>query len=94
MPRFLVEVSHESDALACVHVLEAFLRSGSHFLTRADWGCKDGDHKAWMIVEVGSKEDAKNIVPSEFRLRTRVVGLNTFTAEEVAEMRRHHGNAK
>jgi hypothetical protein len=91
VPRFLVEVAHEPDALACVHVLEAFLRSGSHFLTRADWGCKDGDHRAWMIVEVGTKDEARNIVPSEFRLRTRVVGLHGFTVAEVAEMRRVHG---
>lgn len=91
MARFLIEVSHEPDAMACVRVLEAFLRSGSHFLTRADWGCKDGDHKAWMIVEVASKNDARNIVPSEFRLQTRVVGLHAFTVQEVAEMRRHHG---
>lgn len=90
MPRFLVEVSHDADAQACVLVLEAFLRTGSHFLARADWGCKDGDHKAWMIVEVDSKEDARSIVPSEFRLRTRVVGLNTFTVADVAAMRSKH----
>jgi hypothetical protein len=91
VPRFLVEVAHDADPLACIRVLEVFLRSGSHFLTRADWGCKDGDHKAWMIVEVGSKEEARNIVPSDFRKRTRVVGLHAFTVEEVAELRRHHG---
>lgn len=90
MARFLIEVSHESDARACVRVLEAFLRSGSHFLTRADWGCKDGDHKAWMIVEVDTKNDARNIVPSEFRQQTRVVALSAFTVQEVAAMRRHH----
>jgi hypothetical protein len=91
MPRFLVEVAHDADAQACVRVLDAFLRSGSHFLTRADWGCKDGDHKAWMIVEAETKEEARNIVPSDFRLRTRVVALHAFTAGEVEEMRRHHG---
>lgn len=91
MPRFLLEVSHESDAKACVHVLEAFQRSGSHFLMRADWGCKDGDHKAWMVVDVATREEARSIVPSEFRQRTRVVGLHHFTPEEVAEMRRFHG---
>ena len=91
MSRFLIEVTHDSDAQACVRVLEAFQRSGSHFLMRADWGCKDGDHRAWMIVDVGSKEDARRIVPSEFQPRTRVVGLHHFTPEEVADMRRHHG---
>jgi hypothetical protein len=90
MPRFLIEVSHDAGALACVRAVEAFLRSGSHFLARADWGCKDGDHKAWLIVDVASKEDARSIVPSDFRPRTRVVGLHAFSVEEVAEMRKHH----
>lgn len=90
MPRFLVEVSHDAEALACIRVVEAFLRSGSHFLARADWGCKDGDHKAWMIVDVGSKEEARNIVPPDFRNRARVVGLYAFTMEEVAETIRQH----
>ena len=91
MPRFLLEVAHDAEARACVSVLEAFQRSGSHFLMRADWGCKDGDHKAWMIVDVASKEDARRIVPSEFQPRTRVVGLHSFTVQEVAELRRVHG---
>lgn len=91
MARFLVEVPHEAEALACVRVLEAFQRSGSHFLMRADWGCKDGDHKAWMIVDVDNKEEARNIVPSEFRPQAHVVGLHNFTVAEVADMRRHHG---
>lgn len=90
MGRFLIEVSHDAEPIACILVAEAFLRSGSHFLTRADWGCQDGEHKAWMIVEVGSKEEAQNIVPPEFRQQSRVIALNPFTLERVGEMRRHH----
>jgi len=90
MPRFLIEVTHDNEPMACIMVAEAFARSGSHFLTRADWGCQDGEHKAWLIVEVGSKQEAQNIVPSEFRQQSRVIGLNAFTLEQVGEMRRHH----
>lgn len=91
MPRFLVEVTHEAEALACARVVDVFLRSGSHFLRRADWGCRDGDHKAWMIVEADTKEDARNIVPSDFRPRTRVVALNTFSPAEIDAVIRQHG---
>lgn len=90
MPRFLIEVTHENTPIACVVVAEAFLRSGSHFLTRADWGCQDGEHKAWLIVDVGTKEEAMNIVPSEFRQQTRVIGLSAFTMQKVTELRRVH----
>jgi len=90
MARFLIEVPHEGDAAACARVVEVFLRTGSHFLTRADWGCVDGDHKAWMIVDVASKEEARGIVPPAFRSEAKIVQLNTFTLEQLAELQRQH----
>ena len=90
MARFLIEVSHEPEVIACIRAVEVFLRTGSHFLTRADWGCKDGVHKAWMIVELDSKSDALNIVPPDFRSQATVVQLNTFSLEQMEELRRHH----
>ena len=91
VPRFLVEVTHDAEALACARVVDVFLRSGSHFLARADWGCKDGDHKAWMIVEADTREDARNIVPSDFRPRTRVIALHLFTLAEIDRVIKQHG---
>jgi len=37
MPRFLIEVPHESEVVACARVVQIFLTSGSHFLTNAEW---------------------------------------------------------
>jgi hypothetical protein len=86
--RFLIEVPHDSDRKACTEAVRIFLRTGSHFLTHADWGCHDGDHKAWIIVEVDSKEEARNIVPAEFRPMARIVQLNRFTLEQVERKKR------
>jgi hypothetical protein len=36
MARFLIEVPHESDTVACAHAVRVFLETGSHFLTNAD----------------------------------------------------------
>jgi len=88
--RFLIEVPHEEPIAACARAVEVFLRTGSHFLSHAEWGCKDGVHSAWMIVEVDSKEDARLIVPPAFRAQAKVVQLNTFTMSEIEEIRRHH----
>ena len=57
--KFLIEVPHDANTVACARVVDVFLKSGSHFLSRADWGCRDGDHRAWMIVSVDSREDAE-----------------------------------
>lgn len=83
MGRFLVEVPHESDTLGCARVIRTFLETGSHYLTHADWGCEDGDHKAWLIVDADDREEARCIVPPQFRPSARVVRLSRFSMEEI-----------
>jgi hypothetical protein len=90
MKRFLIEVPHEEQIVACSHAREVFLETGSHFLTNADWGCKDGVHKAWLIVEVDSKEQARAILPPMYRTQAKIVQLNKFTVVEVDELIRFH----
>ena len=90
MARFLIEVPHEAETLACARVVETFLKTGSHFLVNADWGCKDGDHKAWIIVDVNSKNEARAIVPPAFRAQAKIVQLNKFTLEEIDDILRYH----
>jgi hypothetical protein len=50
----------------------------------------DGEHKAWMIVDVDSKEVARNIIPSAYRTDARIVQLNSFSIEQMSELRRQH----
>ena len=88
--RFLIEVPHESATIDCAKVVDVFLKSGSHFLSKADWGCRDGEHKAWMIVDVEGKDEARRIVPPAFRHLARIVGLNKFTVEEIEAILREH----
>jgi hypothetical protein len=90
MARFLIEVPHSADTLECARAVELFLRTGSHFLTRADWGCKDGEHKAWITVELDSREEARNIIPAPYRAAARIVQLNEFTLQEIEDVLRLH----
>ncbi len=92
MPRFLIEVPHENTVGECIRAAEVFLTTGSHFLSHADWGCMDGEHKAWIVADLDSKAEALSIVPPLFRSRARVVQLTAFTLEGVAELRRKHGS--
>lgn len=88
--RFLIEVPHEETTVACARVVDVFLKTGSHFLSNADWGCKDGVHKAWIVVEVDSKEEARSIIPPAFRAQAKVVQLNAFTRTEIERILRDH----
>ena len=89
MTKYLIEVSHEAKKSACRRAVNAFYRTGSHFLTHADWGCPDDEHKAWITVEVDTREDAMRIVPPEFRQDTRVIELQNFDVNEIEEMGDH-----
>ncbi|MBM2842361.1 MAG: hypothetical protein HW404_198 [Anaerolineales bacterium] len=81
MARYLVEVPHDNRKEACEMAVRAFLETGSHFVTGADWGCSDGEHKAWMIVDVGSKDEALSILPPLFRNSAKVTSLERFTLD-------------
>jgi hypothetical protein len=83
MSKFLIEVPHGEDTLSCVRAIQIFLTSGSHFLTHADWGREDGEHKAWLIVDVDNKEAARQILPSSYRSEAKIVSLSKFTREEM-----------
>jgi hypothetical protein len=83
MPRFLIEVPHEAEQLACARIVQIFLSTGSHYMTNADWGCMDGEHTAWIIVEVDSKEQARSILPPAFRSKAKIIALNKFTIEQI-----------
>ncbi|MEA3476990.1 MAG: hypothetical protein U9R60_02335 [Bacteroidota bacterium] len=85
MEKFLIEVPHGEDKGSCKRAIQVFLRSGSHFVTNADWGCMDGDHKAWLIVEVENKDDAMRILPAAYRRNAKITRLHKFTREEIGE---------
>ena len=83
MNRYLIEVEHEPRKEACDRAVTTLLSTGSHFLTNADWGCMDGVHKGWFIVEADSKEEAKRIVPVEYRNSTHVISVVKFNLKDV-----------
>ena len=73
MARFLIEVAHEAEEVACARAVKILLETGSHFLTHADWGCEDDDHKGWIIVELETKEEAIALLPPAYRSQAKIV---------------------
>jgi hypothetical protein len=90
MAKFLIEVPHGADKKACEQAIQVFLQTGSHFLTHADWGCLDGEHKAWIIADVMNKEEAQHILPPIFRSVAKITRLTTFTANELLKAEEYH----
>jgi hypothetical protein len=90
MARFLIEVPHEAKAQECAMAVKILLGTGSQYLTHADFGCLDGEHKAWIVLEVDTKDEAKYILPAVYRARAKIVKLNKFSLAEIEELLRHH----
>lgn len=91
LQRFLIEVEHEPDSSGCGAVVKMFLDTGSHYLTNAEWGCADGVHKAWILVEVENREQAKAIVPPFMRRDAKVIRLSRFFTDEMGGILTSHG---
>jgi hypothetical protein len=91
LARFLIEVPHEAESVACTVAVKILLTTGSHFLTHADFGCLDGEHKAWITLEGESKEEVRSILPPTYRSQAKIVKLNKFSLEEIEELLRKHG---
>lgn len=90
MSKYLVEVPHGSNKIDCLRSVAVLLSSGSHFLTNADWGCLDGDHKAWFFMDAGNKEEAFRVVPPAYRKDAKVTELNKFKLADIEELLKHH----
>jgi hypothetical protein len=90
MARFLIEVPHEANSVACSRAVQILLNTGSHFLTHADFGCADGEHKGWLTVEVDSKEEARRILPPALRARARIVRLSKFSLTHFGALLQQH----
>ena len=90
MARFLIEVPHEAEKVACARAVEILLKTGSHFLSHAEWGCLDGEHKGWIILEAENKERAKYMLPPAYRNQAKIIKLNKFTLEQIEEILLHH----
>ena len=82
MYRFLVISHHTGED--CVRALKETLAIG--YLTHFDWGCKDGAHTGWAILEAEDKAQALLSVPTFLRPSALVVQLTRFAAEKVLAM--------
>jgi hypothetical protein len=86
MPKFLIELKHADDYKGCVKALDALATHGSHLVSHADFGCADGVHCGWLVVDVGTRGEAELIVPPQLRDGARVIELRRWKPEEISAM--------
>lgn len=95
MSKYLIEVQHGGNRASCIRYLQAYLRPRTHLVKSVEWGCFDGEHKAWLIIKAENQEDALGVVPALYRKNARVTRMNRFALEGItgigARINRHSG---
>ncbi len=86
MPRFLIEIRHSDEYEGCVKALDAIVNYGSHLVTNAEFGCEDGEHAGWLIVDLDTRGEALQMVPPQMRAGARIVQLRKWTRDEIEAM--------
>ena len=86
MPRFLIETSHTSEREGCIRALDAITKQGSHLATHIEWGCRDGVHSGWIVVDLNARDEALRLVPPQYRAGSRVIELSKWSRDELEEM--------
>jgi hypothetical protein len=86
MSKYLIEIHHSTEHEGCVRALNAIMQFGSHLATHADFGCEDGVHIGWLIVDVESREDAHQMVPPQYRADARIIQLRRWNRQEIESM--------
>jgi hypothetical protein len=82
MDRFMVEIPHDPDKASCLAAHKIFAESGNHYLTHADFGCEDGVHDAWLVVEADDRAEARLVAPPQYRDDTRVTKVKRYAWTE------------
>lgn len=82
MNRYLVIAPHTAgDCKKAIMQVEA-----AGYLTHFDWGCGDGEHCGWVIIEASNRQEALLVVPSFNRPTAKAILLGKFTPEQVKKM--------
>ncbi len=85
MQRFLIETPHT--ARDCDMLVSQITAMG--YLYHFDWGCPDGVHTGWAIIEAENEAQAHLVVPPIVRSKARVVKLTKFTGDRNSAVQMH-----
>ncbi|MCX6641729.1 MAG: hypothetical protein NTW14_14785 [bacterium] len=80
---YLVEVTHTPEQ--CLATLDEVKATGADKLAKWEWGCMAGNHMGYLIISAKTEADALNWVPASERSQAKVLKLNKFTVDQIAE---------
>jgi hypothetical protein len=84
MNRYLIISPHTVEE--CTKTIQHIEAAG--YITHFDWGCKDGEHCGWAIIEAENPKEALLVVPAFDRPKARAVMLTKFGPKDIPTVHR------
>ncbi len=81
MARYLIASKHDPEE--CVRALDAELAKGSGILDKFVFGCKEGDHTGYAIVESKNLSDALSLVPDFLQEMACITRVDKFSPADI-----------
>ena len=81
MTKYLITSRHEPDD--CLRALDEELAKGPGILDKFVYGCKEGDHTGYAIVDVKNLSDALAMVPGFLQASACITKVDKFTPAEI-----------
>ena len=83
MEKYLIEIKNGGDRASCLRSIQSFLSSRTHYVTSAEWGCLEGENKAWLIIKTSNSADAMRIIPAAYRQHAKITKLHKFKGKDI-----------
>lgn len=84
MTRYLITSVHAPEE--CLRAMDEELAKGSAVLDKFVYGCREGDHTGYAIVEAKSRSEALALVPGFLQDNACVARVDKFTPAEVKSL--------
>jgi hypothetical protein len=81
MTKYLIASKHEP--AECLRALDEELAKGTGILDKFVYGCKEGDHTGYAIVDVKTLSDALAMVPGFLQESACITKVDKFTPAEI-----------
>ncbi|HUJ16575.1 MAG TPA: hypothetical protein VL197_01145 [Nitrospirota bacterium] len=84
MTKYLISSRHE--AADCSRALDEVLAKGSGILDKFVYGCREGDHTGYALVDVKTLSDALAMVPGFLQESACITRVEKFTPAEIRSL--------
>ncbi len=81
MARYLIASPHTREQ--CLRALDEEAAKGAEVLDKFVYGCKEGDHTAYAIVDARSLSDALAMVPDFLQEDACISKVDSYSAEDI-----------